>query len=136
MEELEESSGDLDNQKKRIGDESKAEKERITQKNQEMTQLRSRIQELKKAREAEAASNACDGDLFRRYERFIQRKKTIALVPLEESGACGGCHFQLPLDTKNQVLKGRIMQCDSCSRFLYWKIKEKTPTEGEVTQGS
>ena len=79
------------------------------------------------------AALACKGSLYKKYQRFMEKKQTVALVVLEKNGACSGCHQNLPPHIRNEVMKGRITTCDNCARLLYW---DKTPspqeTEGEA----
>jgi hypothetical protein len=90
----------------------------VLEKKKVLEVLEARLEDLENKRRETAA--LCSGELHQRYERFIKRKKTIALVPLEKNGACSGCHRNLPPNIKNEVIKGKILQCDNCARLLFW----------------
>ena len=54
------------------------------------------------------------------YERILQIREGVALVPLLND-ACGGCHRRLPPQVINQVyLNASLVTCESCNRILYF----------------
>ena len=58
-------------------------------------------------------------NLLARYERVLENKNGLAIVPVED-GACGGCHMNLPPQVISEAkLKEGIIVCSSCSRILY-----------------
>ncbi len=53
------------------------------------------------------------------YERVLEIREGLALVPLMEE-SCGGCHRRLPPQVVNKVyLKADLVTCESCNRILY-----------------
>ena len=53
------------------------------------------------------------------YERILDMREGVALVPLMDE-SCGGCHRRLPPQVVNEVfLKARLVTCESCNRILY-----------------
>ena len=53
------------------------------------------------------------------YERILNIREGLALVPLIEE-SCGGCHRRLPPQVVNQVyLKAKLTMCETCNRILY-----------------
>ena len=54
------------------------------------------------------------------YERVLDLREGLALVPLL-SDSCGGCHRRLPPQVINQVyLKADLVTCENCNRILYF----------------
>ena len=54
------------------------------------------------------------------YERILQIREGLALVPIVND-ACGGCDRRLPPQVVNEVyLKATLVTCESCSRILYF----------------
>jgi predicted nucleic acid-binding Zn-ribbon protein len=55
-----------------------------------------------------------------KYERLWSAKGDTAIVPVRQ-GSCGGCHYNLPPQTVNEVRSGRrLMLCEGCGRILVW----------------
>ncbi len=129
MESLESMETAKDKKKKQIQEDEAQVNHDIQEKNQELAAIKNKVSEMEKNR-TEAAS-LCSGQLFKKYQKFVEKKQTIALVPLEKNGSCSGCHQVLPPNTKNDVMKGRIVQCDNCARLLFWdkNTDEKAPDE-------
>lgn len=132
MESLESMETEKDKRKKQILEEEAQISREIQEKNLQLATLKSKISEMEKNR-TEAAS-LCSGQLFQKYQKFVDKKQAIALVPLEKNGACSGCHQILPPNIKNDVLKGRIVQCDNCARLLFWdKNADEKTADPEVS---
>jgi uncharacterized protein len=55
-----------------------------------------------------------------KYERLWSSKGDTAIVRVQ-LGSCGGCHYNLPPQTVNEVRAGqRLMLCEGCGRILVW----------------
>lgn len=63
-----------------------------------------------------------DAKVLARYERILDKKEGLGLVPVEvQQEACGGCHMNIPPQTINEIrLKERMIVCESCARLLYY----------------
>ncbi len=62
-----------------------------------------------------------DKDILSKYERILQAKDGLALVPVVLD-ACDGCNMNLPPQVINEVkLKNDLIFCGNCSRILYSK---------------
>jgi len=90
----------------------------IAEKKKNLQEANAQLEILTTQRTAQATK--CQGTIYQLYEKFMQKKHAIALVPVEKNGTCGGCRRSLPPNIKNEVMKGKIIQCDSCSRLLFW----------------
>ena len=54
------------------------------------------------------------------YERVLDIREGLALVPLMNE-SCGGCHRRLPPQVINEVyLKAKLVTCENCNRILYF----------------
>lgn len=86
----------------------------------EMADLDAAIAKLQEARRAIAPR--VDPKVLARYERIVEKKDGLGLVPLHvEREACGGCHMNVPPQTINEIrLKERLIACESCARLLYY----------------
>jgi len=69
-----------------------------------------------------AVAPRVDPQLLGRYERILEKKNGVGLVPVHvQRHACGGCHMNLPPQTINEIrLKERLIACESCARLLYY----------------
>lgn len=55
-----------------------------------------------------------------RYERLRAVKGETAIVAVIH-GSCGGCHYNLPPQTVNEVRRNeRLILCEGCGRILVW----------------
>ena len=67
---------------------------------------------------AEAASQI-EAALLKRYDSLRAAKGGVAIVPIEDKNACGGCKLGLPSSLLERVQSGRSMElCDNCGRLL------------------
>lgn len=61
-----------------------------------------------------------DKNLLTQYERILNAKAGLALVPAVGE-SCGGCHQIVPPQVVNEVrMKDRIVTCQFCARLLYY----------------
>jgi len=55
-----------------------------------------------------------------KYERLRAVKGETAIVAVQH-GSCGGCHYNLPPQTVNEVRRNeRLILCEGCGRILVW----------------
>jgi predicted nucleic acid-binding Zn-ribbon protein len=74
-------------------------------------------------RERAALVAATDPALVANYEQVLRRRNGIAVAEAVD-GICTICHVRLRPQVFNTVLRNdRIMQCDTCQRFLYFVPK-------------
>jgi uncharacterized protein len=60
-----------------------------------------------------------DPNLLRRYERILEHKGGIAIVPVKNT-VCGGCFMNVTQQKVNQMkMRKEIVECEMCSRILY-----------------
>lgn len=65
-----------------------------------------------------------DKHLYNLYERIYGSKGQIAVVSANE-GHCGGCFTILPSQKLSELKRAEsIVQCDACSRILFYEIKD------------
>lgn len=101
------------------GDEAKMESD-VAVVEQEIAELDKAIAELQAQRQA--AAPRVDAKVLARYERILEKKEGLGLVPVDPRlEACGGCHMNIPPQTINEIrLKGQLIACESCARLLYY----------------
>lgn len=65
------------------------------------------------------AAKDVDAALLKRYETLRASKNGLAIVPLVEGNACGGCKMGLPSSIIADVRAGKsVVLCDNCQRML------------------
>ncbi len=80
-------------------------------------QLIAQAQVLKSQRTE--AAKAVPPALLKRYDSLRASKGGVAIVPLEDANACGGCKLGLPSSLVERVLHGTTLEtCDNCGRIL------------------
>jgi hypothetical protein len=99
-----------------------AEQERVRKERErverELEELRGQIAQLERTRAAVLPE--VPRQALATYERVLEIREGLALVPVIEA-SCGGCHRRLPPQVINQVyLKAELITCESCSRILYF----------------
>ena len=127
MEEGELHQGKIDIQKKILNEAILSDQKIVGDLKNKLNQLKDFYKNSQEKRKELAAK--LSGELFDLYEKFFQKKKSVALVPIEKNGTCGGCRWHLPPDNRNNAMKGKIVRCDNCSRLLYWEKEEDEQTQ-------
>jgi hypothetical protein len=100
-----------------------AEQERIVAKelaalDERLVRIDAEMEALQRRRPELAA--AVDAQWLSRYERILNNKGDVAIVPIE-NGACGGCHMKLPPQVVHDARKGsRLVSCSFCGRIVYF----------------
>lgn len=60
-----------------------------------------------------------DKSSFMRYEKTLQHKNGLAIVPVVKS-SCGGCFMNVPAQTINAIkMHDQFIYCEMCTRILY-----------------
>ena len=84
---------------------------------EESKRLGAELNDLKSKRSALAEK--VDKVIFSKYERIVNNKDGLAVVPII-SDSCQGCFRVLPPQVINEVrMKHDLILCDNCSRILY-----------------
>lgn len=61
-----------------------------------------------------------DPKLLPQYERILQKREGLALVPVKNN-SCGGCHMEFPAQMVHEIqMQDKIIICESCARIIYW----------------
>ena len=83
-----------------------------------LAQIREQIVQLERNRQA--LIPAVPAPTLQAYERVLELREGLALVPLINE-SCGGCHRRLPPQVINEVyLKAKLVSCENCNRILYF----------------
>ena len=60
-----------------------------------------------------------DKNNLARYERILENKKGLAIVPVK-GNSCGGCFMNIPDQTINEIkMHDKLIYCEMCARILY-----------------
>ena len=117
MEEIDRSKGQSASERERLKAQEGELNGRLAQIEQESQKSKASIERLRSAR-AELLPKV-DPRVLSQYERILDRKEGLALVPIR-GDACAGCHMVLPPQAINEVQIGsRLIPCESCARILY-----------------
>jgi len=69
--------------------------------------------------ERDKVAQEVDKEILSVYQRLIEGKEGLALVPVVD-GACGGCYLSLRPQTINEIKRAdNIVTCERCSRIFY-----------------
>src|SRR5438067_6681928 len=75
----------------------------------------------------DAARAAVDPDLLRHYDRVAKFRGSGLAEVLGER--CSGCQVALRPQMYNEVRGGKLLQCDSCQRILYYDPSKEVPEQ-------
>lgn len=93
-------------------------REDIDELDQFLRELEENVARLKAEREKIAAD--VDPRWLTRYERVLNHRGGVAIVPIQ-AGSCSGCNMSLPPQTVQNAKNGiDIAFCDYCGRLLYY----------------
>ncbi len=68
----------------------------------------------------DGAATAVDAPLRKKYDSLIERRQGLAVVEIDASGCCSGCHVQIPPQTLLEVRRtGALRVCPMCQRILF-----------------
>jgi uncharacterized protein len=82
--------------------------------------IQAEIEQLKTERNGQTP--VIPADWLARYDRTFKHTGDYAVVPVDRSCACGGCHMKLPPQVMQDVKKNLTMIfCTFCGRILYWQ---------------
>ena len=117
MEEVDRAKGQVASEKEQLKVQEGELKTRLDQIEQELRKVQGSIEQIQGARAALVPR--VDPKMLSQYERILERKEGIALVPVR-GDACSGCHMVLPPQAINEVMtNARLIPCESCARILY-----------------
>jgi predicted nucleic acid-binding Zn-ribbon protein len=107
---------------------AKARAERAELENEDHRQIseaEGRIAMLKSELEAErggrdGAAEAIEAALRKKYEFLLEKRAGLAVVEVDVTGCCAGCHVQIPPQTLLEVRRTQSLRiCPMCQRILF-----------------
>jgi hypothetical protein len=117
MEEVETIAKEIEKEKGVVAAEEKAylaEKEKVDQAN---AQVQLKVDGL--GGERKQATEGIDRETLAVYERIVENRDGLALVPIV-GNACGGCFMNVPPQVVNKIkMYDEIVRCEICARLLY-----------------
>src|ERR1700751_4993795 len=75
----------------------------------------------------DAARGAVDPDLLRHFDRVSKFRGSGIAEAREQK--CSGCSVMLRPQMYNEVRSGKLLQCDSCQRILFYDPSKEVPVE-------
>jgi len=104
-------------EKERQEEKLKIYKEKESSINNRMGLIDKEIEALKEKREQ--ISLNIDKAMRLKYEKVLNGKKGVVLVPVVDQG-CGGCHMELPPQVIDDlIVSDKLIFCENCARILY-----------------
>ncbi len=83
----------------------------------EMAVLEDRVKVMKGQRKQKL--DGIEASYLQRYERILQHKGGVAIVPVQ-GHVCGGCFMNVTPQMINAIkMRDRLVECEMCSRILY-----------------
>ena len=80
--------------------------------------LDERVQSLAQRRAGLAAG--VPAPLLKQYEQVRKARRGLGVVPVNDTGTCGGCNVRLPIFVVQKVRRGQgVTRCPSCGRLLW-----------------
>lgn len=64
-------------------------------------------------------------DTLALYERILENKGEIAIVPVRDN-TCSGCFMGIRPQIVNELRLGKLLTCENCSRILYVEYENET----------
>jgi uncharacterized protein len=118
MEQLEPLQAAVRDRKAELAEQEKVVAEELAALDERLVRIDAEIEALQRRRPELTA--AVDAQWLSRYERILNNKGDVAIVPIE-NGACGGCHMKLPPQVVHDARKGsRLVSCSFCGRIVYF----------------
>lgn len=68
-----------------------------------------------------SASEGIPDGLLKQYEAIRSRATGVGMTRITAAGACEQCGMAIPEKAKTVAQEGRIANCESCRRILYWE---------------
>jgi len=72
------------------------------------------------ANERNRLADGVAASLLKQYEQVRKARRGVGVVPVTDTGTCGGCNVRLPIFVVQKVRKGQgITRCPSCGRLMW-----------------
>lgn len=93
----------------------------VSEAEEKIAALRAEVAADRGSRDGSAAS--IDASLRKKYDFLLERRAGLAVVEVDGSGCCSGCHVQIPPQTLLEIRRtGSLRVCPMCQRILYVAI--------------
>lgn len=94
--------------------EAAAQERRAAEENLEELRLQQSMLEQEMARIRQMIKES----LLREFDRLVNCRGGMAVVPLVDESRCGACGLALPMCVVVQIADNELVQCESCGRFI------------------
>jgi predicted nucleic acid-binding Zn-ribbon protein len=73
------------------------------------------------------AAGLVEAAMRKKYDFLIERRAGLAVVEVDGSGCCAGCHVQIPPQTLIEIRRtGSLRVCPMCQRILFVPLADRT----------
>lgn len=111
-------SAEIEKEKVKVDEEEKKYLDKKKQTEGDIKVIEDRIKVLDSQRKQ--ATEGIDPSFLNRYERILNHKDGIAIVPVQGEGSCGGCFMNVTPQKLNVIrMNQELIECEMCSRILY-----------------
>ena len=77
--------------------------------------------------ERDAAAAQVEAVMRKKYDFLLERRAGLAVVEVDTTGCCAGCHVQIPPQTLIEIRRtGSLRVCPMCQRILFVPLAERT----------
>lgn len=109
---------EIEKEKVKVAQEEKQYLAKKTEVDNEIKVIQDRIQVLDGQRKQIVPN--LDRNIYPVYERLVNHREGVAIVPVIQGSSCGGCFMNVPQQTINALKIGAgLTQCEFCTRILY-----------------
>lgn len=130
MEQLEKDKQFIEEKKQELEKKKEVHQKELDELDEREKELSPRMEEAKAA--VDEVSKNMQPDLYNRFLRVFNAMNGQAIAHANE-GHCGGCSIQLTPRIMQVAKRGQdIVQCEGCSRFLYWDTSLDEEQLGEL----
>ena len=98
----------------------------------QVSEAEGRIQELRAELDADRsvrdeAAARVEAAMRKKYDFLLERRAGLAVVEVDTTGCCSGCHVQIPPQTLIEIRRtGSLRVCPMCQRILFVPVAERT----------
>jgi len=110
-------NGEIEAEKKNVTEKEKEYQAKKKETEDQMKLIEDRVKVLES--QGKQAAVGIEPDFLNRYERILEHKEGLAIVPVQGT-VCGGCYMNVTPQQLNVIkMKAELVECGACARILY-----------------